>query len=716
MALGQSDEALAQACALIDSDDPTNWLTGWLSRGAILERQGKLEDAEAAYAEACRHEQDGSSAHLAHSDALIRLGRPQEAIRALAFVADQNREPDAAVERLERIVADAPEDAEAQKWLGYAYKSAWRPTRAEEVLSRALELRPGDPDVHLWRGLTRILWSPHEDEQSWVETFDQERLLSALGDLAAAARLSEDPHEAHTAYVWLVDRMAVDDRLAEFLLLTGDDEDGLFKVIPATREAAKAWWEASVANSQTNWKETVRLLQAFQARLLEARLPVWATRVEAEIADNYLRLYELQLALDHLAEAEQLPVRSARPLTASLEPRAQQLDEQAWQSSGTPAAMVELDYQLVYGIGVSRLQKRISLLKAQAHTRLGDFDAALEAMGDPHELINAASASWPASRVAVAVVQILREAGELSKAFELIPKMRELAEDDGERLIALITAGSVFNAAGMLDDALACYREAEPLITDDDVRYRPLVELNLAANLHARGEFDDALAQVERLANSMDELPDRMRFLQRSLWAELLLTRERWEEAERAALEALEIAERTRGGLRLADARISWQAGEERLLEITSLAALGTGRVGLALERAEHARSRAFVEQLAVGRLALPEEAHALLPLVERVEKRRALLRELAESLRVLGPGYVDYEVIAQLAELDDAADVLDESGTALDAEAITKQLDDVEATLGRLRENIEQTRLRHGPAASAPVLTDDALREVLRA
>ncbi|MBN2361298.1 MAG: tetratricopeptide repeat protein, partial [Deltaproteobacteria bacterium] len=99
--------------------------------GALLVRQGKLADARAVYDEAIAIEPDFTT------------------LVALAKLAEQSDEPDAAFEYYRRAGEVKAEDLEVQRALGKGYLERKQLTGAEQAFKQVLKLAPDDVDAHL---------------------------------------------------------------------------------------------------------------------------------------------------------------------------------------------------------------------------------------------------------------------------------------------------------------------------------------------------------------------------------------------------------------------------------------------------------------------------------------------------------------------------------------------------------------------------------------
>ncbi|HEY8616302.1 tetratricopeptide repeat protein [Phenylobacterium sp.] len=134
-------------------------------RAVQLQREGRLEDAAAAYGEVARRQPDRAAAHANLGTVLWRLGRLEAALQALdaavrlapmeagvhvvrGVVLRALGRPEAAAESHRRALALRPDDADALGKLGNALRDLGRPDEALGAFDRAVTLKPDDPALH----------------------------------------------------------------------------------------------------------------------------------------------------------------------------------------------------------------------------------------------------------------------------------------------------------------------------------------------------------------------------------------------------------------------------------------------------------------------------------------------------------------------------------------------------------------------------------------
>jgi tetratricopeptide (TPR) repeat protein len=719
-ALGRADDALAGARALVaEGDEPTR-LSGRRLVADIHDAAGRHEEALEELDAAVDEAPNDHTTRLRHADTLLALGRHEDALPDLVFAAERNRSPDEALERLEGLATKRPDDPHVLKALGYAYHEAWRPSRAVEKLSEAIEALPDDPDPRYWRGLARITMSPLPEEHEWNEAFSFGRLFAALEDLATAVRLTPEGGEPLAAYIWLVDRVSADHRVLTWLEATAEEPAGLFTLVPSVREPLEKFYASfdRALGPEQQWEASVENLRAAQAGLAQAGFPVFASRLHLHLADTLVRLYELQLALDHVAQARRSLELHGRPLTDHLRPEAEAIADRTWEASARQAAALEVEYALVYQVGYLGFMKLVDMVEAQILARIGDYERAVAVIGDVEEYRNYATLGWsePSAFHALEVIAtVLRDAGAPEKALELLEPLRELAVAPREHATVHNLAGTLYMHLGRWEEARDCFRTVSEVVEAAGIR-TPGLEINLASTAAQMGAFEEALGALDEV-DPADLRTDRDRLLFHTLKAHVLEGLDRFLEAKVDAEAALELVEGERSDLRLLDLRMSLQGRQESLYELVVRIFLVTGDWPRAFDVVEQSRSRAFIDQLAAGRLPLPPEAEGLQRVEANLLTKQELLLRLAESLAAYGPDFVDYELVDRLEDVDDRLALFEEEDgreRTLSAAKIGERVTETERALADVRRQIEAAQRRHLDVASGEVLDLPEIRALL--
>lgn len=713
-AAGDPEAALLAARDLLDAEDAPTRALGSRLRAELLAERGRPAEALDAWRRAVAERPDDRGLRIHLADALFAADRVDDALAALtAIVWDAGagesvtEHAEAVIERAERVLALRPGDAAALRLRGLAHFAAWHPRLALDDLEAAGPAFPEDVTLLATRALARVQVDIRDTEAAWNEALDARRIIGAAVDLATATRLAPHDAEVRRQFLWIVDRATGHPSLM-FQLAA---EPAVAEALPDLHDIMTTLGTAERDSGRQDWAQATRLHQDAQARLAALGLSLWAARQDVLIADNLLRLYDLQPALEHIRRVRTIPMLAARPLTKSLEPQADHLEARSRTVGGKDALAIELDYAPLVTLGFYGVLEQLPLLEATAYVRLGDHARARAALGDPDEFLDGIREDLPVSRfrVANAVVVILRDCGDLAAAAALLPRLEALATNEYEHMTRCVTAATIALSADLPEEALEQLQEARAFAATPEESVH--VELNVAGIALNQGRLADALAILDAPRGEDVTLSERGAFKRHTMRSHVMHGLGRFEEAETEALAALAISDRTRTALLSVDSRIGWQAEEEQLFALATWSALDRGLAGRALEYAERARSRAFAEQLAAGHLPLPEAARADAELEERIERRVRLLQQLGGS----APGFVDHEVVAQVRALVPDLELLDADG-ALSAEQLESALTDAREALDRVRERVDEVRAEYSPETIAPVLTTAELRAVLAA
>jgi hypothetical protein len=178
------------------------------------------------------------------------------------------------------------------------------------------------------------------------------------------------------------------------------------------------------------------------------------------------------------------------------------------------------------------------------------------------------------------------------------------------------------------------------------------------------------------------------------------------------------LLERAREQLRLAEYRMSWQAGTETTYRDGILRAGISGDTRTAFELVERSRSRAFVDQLATGHLPLPESAQGLLEIEARLKTEREVLEQLRDAADRYGVGFIDPELLRQLAAIDDGAKVLErapEGGMRVSLTELERETRGVQQRLASVQREIEEARMSAVQVAASPAIGVSELQSLLK-
>lgn len=722
IALNRPEEAQSEISNLIIEGDEGTKAVAHFNRGNLQQSQGNFEAAIDSYSAAIELMPEHTEAHVFKADAHLSLGQLEQAVSELAFVARRDRNTQLATEKLKKIVELHPDNYTALKWLGYAYFEQYHPSKVEETLTLALKTGREESDVHLWRGLARIMLDVHDEEEAWNDAFSIQRVFGAFDDMSAAVRLAPGSVEAVETLKWLVDRITTDGRILFMLTEYGDSENGLFGVLPDLKSPLEAYHRATALSVQRKWGEAVKLLKDAQQQLREQGFPLFAIRIDVHLADNYLRLYELQKALDHLAEADKFPTTLMQPLTASLRPRAQEMTEKSRAQSFREAANLEIDYLPVYTIGFEPFNSFLTILKAQTYARTGDRERAVETLKDVEEYFKDVAqtrSSGVSFQALVGIVTILRDAGQLERALELLLRLEAGPLSDHESMILNNTAGTIREVAGDMEGALTYFQKAYDIAvatSHEDFLFG--LAVNLAATYTHTGRAEEALKVLQQVDVEKSASSENDAYFYFAQMAQTLETLGRYAEAQEAILRALDIAEAGRSRLRAFDTRMNWHADREPVYRMAISIAFANSDGRTAFSLTERVKARAFVDQLAAGHLPLPAAAAALEKAEQNLSEQRDLLTRLADSVEKRGAGFIDYELLRRLKMTDDSLNVTETSEggrVSLAKDKVEEELSKVKNNLDRLLSRKEDMRLEGNEQTHGAVLSFDELRETLR-
>ncbi|MFK7891557.1 MAG: tetratricopeptide repeat protein [Granulosicoccus sp.] len=135
-----------------------------------------------------------------------------------ALTADSTGNPDLLIDDLSRLIELEPDNAHAMNALGYHYAdNNIELDKAEELLSKAIELLPADPAIL--------------DSVGWLR-YRQGRIDEAIALLREAFKLLPDPEiAAHLAEaLWINGAQAEAEVLLTQALLDSPDDDNLLRV------------------------------------------------------------------------------------------------------------------------------------------------------------------------------------------------------------------------------------------------------------------------------------------------------------------------------------------------------------------------------------------------------------------------------------------------------------------------------------------------------
>ena len=404
---------------LLTRPDPLTNAVGLQYRGQLCERKNDLAGALVAYEEAIATGGAPADLYADQARLLLRLGRKAEALHALEELAAPDRDPARAITGLDELLACRTSDPGVLRVRGIANFHAWHAQAARADLKAAIDGGESDWRTYRMFGLSLILISPTEDEPTGISI---QGALEALNEavLRSAGTDDADAAEAARTLRWLLDRAfgttAWLDHLAG--LVESGGEPPWRSAFPDLTPALLRQAQAIRLEEIPDWRAAAAAWEQAQALFADAGFPVTAARTSINIADNKLRLYELDAVATHLEIAEKALPLTARPLTAGL-------DE---DYAGQPGiASFEVDYLPAYGIGISEYTNMMRLLRIQLDARSGSYAAATARIEDAEWLFAALGTADLAPGVSVPAVvgiaQILRRANQRPLAVALLKRI-----------------------------------------------------------------------------------------------------------------------------------------------------------------------------------------------------------------------------------------------------------------------------------------------------
>jgi tetratricopeptide (TPR) repeat protein len=740
-ALGRNEAAVQAAHQLIAQRDETTARLARLFLAGLYESLGRRHEAIELYTQVLAGDGGEPIAHERRAGLYLAEGMLNEAAEDLAALAEEEDDAQTAIPLLHQLLDRAPDHAAARKALGHAYLTTWQPGKAFRALTAALAALPDDWELHYWRALARITWAgaadvdvPYADgvllellqrtpepdavEVAWDRSFSRERVTDAIDGLVEAAARTADPRP-RTALRWLVERAGADRSLLTWLFNeTGAPGSRLLEVLPELASLQRLQHGMDLGKVRVRrWREAVDELAVGRAHLADAGLHILAGQADLLLADNYLRLYEFQRALDHLDAAEDALFLLGVPLGEAGRRQAEELRERG-QQQGVSNTVVDLDHLQLVSLAGTNLLTDIRVLRTEALARTGDPTKAVEAIdqaGGVQELLEDLDNGSISFQAALAMGTALRDAHRLDAALTIGNQLQERADTDGARLTVHNFMATVLHFTGDLDGAAEHSRAALDIARREGTAEEvATVAGNLAMNHLLRDEPQQALELVDANQPPPGRQDQSIRYSHHVTRGEALLKLDEYAGAQRELTAALAIHDEIRGKLRTYQDRMTWHARQLHVYERAVLAATLNLDWSTALELVERSKARAFVDQLAAGHLAPAAEPHGLLEVLHQVQARQRLLRRLSVVGRT---GYVDYELLRQLETLGGDTDLVEEGEdgvTRLAPERLATEITRENATAERLEAEIENARLAAAESIVGAILSPDELRDLL--
>jgi CHAT domain-containing protein/tetratricopeptide (TPR) repeat protein len=711
---GSLRSAIIDLACLTDSEDTAARHIGLRLRAQV---EGELGDAERALEDLALSLElrDSREVRLERIQLLMGLGRGDETVEDFAALVEANDAVQHAAELLTSLLAEDPSWQAGLRLRGRARARIWQFVDAEDDLTAALEIEPGDQRARLWRGMNRLTSVPEVDaDREWHEEIGG-RLLPALEDLGRAALESEGDTktEALAAYRWLVDRLRGMPGLDAVLVLTANQPTGMHSVIEGMEAATITLLRAEMLNAARRYAEALPAFEQAREKMEQVGLPLEVARLDTRIADHLLVLREPQQALDRLDQSDEMISRASLPLTAKLQQVSRERRDEAAQIGYRPVTH-EVEYLVLSVYGDWQRTVLAPLLRAEAFTLLGDGVSALKALGDIDTLVGMLRERFTgldAISVILRASKVLRGAGNLDRAAVVMAAAEAFAETDEDRVLIHMAQGNLLAYRGEPDAASAAYDAAEANMHELDDDFRVALAVNRASIELDQADPQGALDRLDSVYGELATRPATERMQAAYTRAHALRILGRGGEALATLEEVAPLADIWRADIRVPDLRAFGQELPNKL---------GRLRAGLAVDAhdataAQAALRRTKARVLSEQQSQMPATGSAvtteLREIEARIDQERSALVALLESAGPAGDRSIDWELLDRI----DGRGLLTgfPDHPALSRAAILKRLENAEHRIGTVRASIDALQ---GTAPSAPTHAepDDTLDAVI--
>ena len=735
--LGRTNDALEAATALAaDGSDPPTRCAARCSLGRWHLELGDLEQAMRAFTAAVDEGFMLAEALLGRARCLIALERIDGALADLDALCGQDphrHDPAGAAETLSGLLERYPELTSVRLVLGHALLAAWQPDQAIQQLDRVLAEDPENWQALLWRGMCWITHSVQSDrdqdgespDDSWNSGYTIGRVWQAVADVVAATRAA--PTTAPFAALrWLIDRAMLFDEIEERLIDEVSRETGLgsalTEFIPQLASIFRLRATGGNAAWDRNWVEAAAALAQYRDEAAEAGLPILTAKADLQNADVLLRQFELQSALDRVAAAEMMLPRIGQPFAldgATVRVVGASDGERGFRSveelidSGISAVSTDLDHLEFSLAATTRFYSFSSVLKAEALSRLGRPREALqEIQGLGLDVLMDRAISTGRASYVLGLIPIFRDSGEYSQALALIDEIRPYSEDDHDRqrlagyeATTHVLIGNSGKAEEIFETELARASEMQ--------HGQPHVAaMNLATVLSAKNPLR-SLSLLDAFPPPAEEpIPALSDW--HTIRGQALLSLDRPDEAMNEFIAALDLRDQVRRTLRGQDARISWHAGRLPVIQLAVQAALKAGNAA-ALELSERGKARAFVDQLESGHPELTPEATHLASAISNAQRRKELLGRLVLALAPVTHAQDPDELLIAARELSDLGINVRQKDGQISVEQVSRLLSMETAAIQRLEARFQEASSGERESVAGKVSSVSGISDLLQ-
>jgi len=720
--LNRGDEAEQIARSLIATGDRATvaGASDLLADMLMSQDPPRAEEAAGHYSRALANGMRAPGVYLGRAEAYLGAGQVAAALADLEVICEGHETAYAvrAARLLDRFLRHHPDDCDARVVLGRCLIEARRPTEAVAELSNALAAQPQNWRGLMWRGLARVTVSFGKDEAAlaWNENLPSERTDAALEDLAAAtiAAPAAARSEPRQALVWLVERLIfLRDTYPKLVLPRSAIHRLVTRAVPELGEVFRNLAEVALDSRPGVFQSDIDLCLPARELAVRHGFRLITARIDLLLADNYLRLYELQRALDHIAAVEAaLPVLGYLP--GGVPARQQEHDAETMRS-GKMGINWDADHIGLSVLVTLQVMMELKLYSAEAVARAGDPQRAVRELGSMiDQVAEFVTARFNHPSIGIHVVSLLRDAGDTERAAQVLDAIAPAAEEAGEVVNVANLGATLHLRRGEWADA---ERILAPIV--DAGRPEPgatatpdhLVSVgNLATAVMNQGRYQDVLDLVDQYPLRPDTRY-RMAYGWYVTRGQCHFWLRNYSAAYDDLLAAIDLADSVRGKLRDPELRISWQAELSRVYELAFLSAVLSFKFTGRFDLMERSRARAFVDELSLHVTDTPA-IRELAEAVERCRSRRRLLRRLLADPD--GPDRV--EIARQLEEL--GGDLRPRNGqaglTAASPDTILAKLTAEGDSLKRLEQDLERERLAEQDSVAGRTVTYDEIWEFL--
>lgn len=667
---------------------------------------------------------NNNTARLERAAWRIERGECDLAVADLEALVRNGGDVDASVALAQKIRVQVPGHEAARKWMGcaLALPSSNEIARGIAILGEVIDAHPDDAYALYRRGVARIAWVPSEPGGHACTHFD---VALGVRDLGLAVLAAPAVDEYRRDWLWLIDRIAGDGEGLALILAQRSEPWGVDRVAPGVARALQAIIDAAFFAERKAHQEAISMLADAQQQCAREGLAAMALHCNLDLADNLIRLHELQEALEYLETYDRDYLHMcSRPLTRSLEAM---LENQAREGAGSihSTLNIEFEFMRIQMMGAAASQRTRDMLTAEVQSRLGRNEAALAAVTPIEaELLSMPVPTPGAVSSAVNLAVILRDAGEVGRALAVVEKVRPHAHGHDAFQLDFFKGTSLM-LEGDTDAACALFESLLHPGHKLSEAAAGRVQFNLAS-LYAQGGMPQRAVDLLEPTLATSSLMGRARFFTclvlAQAWGKL---DDRDKACAHANLALASFAQMREALANVAD-RLSIVGEYEQHID-EALGILVEGQHAHDVFAAVEAlRARAFGEQHRQRGLPSTGEVEAVTLRTKKLKRIRQALRRLIRGTQRIGPGYVDANALAELQREDphvsvferpaDPGQASDPASGRLSVELLGTALTACDQALQRTQG--ETTRLRAGAAQPAQPagITPAALGEALQA